>query len=336
MFAREQEGGSANAWFAEARATCAYAPAGLERVVATSAASSANKSIVAKCPTGKRLVGTGAETAAGAGQVSIGEVTPDAGLTKVTVKAFEDQNGTAAIWAVTGYAICANPIAGAERVMGFSGQSSDPTRVIEVPCNPGKRVLGSGGSVSSFGYPGEIVLDAMFTNGSSTGAGFAAYEDPSGTTALWHLTVVRDLRSGRRAGRPPERGRFVSRKGRRAPLHERPATARRRLRHRRRRRPGLAVSDRAQGGGLPQRLRSDRGQRRVRVELVPARSLDLLDAAGRGGHGRGDRAAPGRTWRPRASRSRARREPRSSAPAAGSRATPPSSRVSFRSPISRT
>jgi hypothetical protein len=60
VLAREQEGGSANTWFVQARATCAYAPPGLERVTVASASTSANKTVVAPCPTGKRLLGTGA------------------------------------------------------------------------------------------------------------------------------------------------------------------------------------------------------------------------------------------------------------------------------------
>ena len=50
-------------------AICATPPGGLQLVTATSPTSSASKGVTATCPTGKRVLGTGADLAGGLGQV---------------------------------------------------------------------------------------------------------------------------------------------------------------------------------------------------------------------------------------------------------------------------
>ena len=45
----------------------------------------------------------------------------------VTVKGYEDDNGAATNWRVNAYAICANPLAGLERVVAPGVPSTRPT-----------------------------------------------------------------------------------------------------------------------------------------------------------------------------------------------------------------
>jgi hypothetical protein len=104
----ESQAGRADTWSAIASARCGEPLPGLQRVAATSVSDSAtSKSVTATCPAGKKVVGTGHEIANGKGQVLLDDVVPSEDLTSVRAEAFEDQDGTAAAWSLTAYAVCA-------------------------------------------------------------------------------------------------------------------------------------------------------------------------------------------------------------------------------------
>lgn len=81
---------------------------GLQRVDAATPASSANsQSVVATCPSGKRIVGGGARvTGNGANKVSINENFPDSDGSKWNAKAVEVV-ATGASWQLQAYGLCA-------------------------------------------------------------------------------------------------------------------------------------------------------------------------------------------------------------------------------------
>jgi hypothetical protein len=81
---------------------------GLQRVDASTSSSSANsQSVVATCPSGKRIVGGGARvTGNGANKVSINENFPDSDGNKWNAKAVEVV-ATGATWQVQAYGLCA-------------------------------------------------------------------------------------------------------------------------------------------------------------------------------------------------------------------------------------
>lgn len=106
--ATEDDNGTFASWSLRPFALCADPLPGLERVSATSASTSENKHVTARCDDGKRVIGTGGEIIGGTGQVAFQYMIPDAGLTRVHVRGVEDQDGTSANWAVRAYAICAN------------------------------------------------------------------------------------------------------------------------------------------------------------------------------------------------------------------------------------
>ena len=145
----EDETGASSLWKAEAVAICATPPAGLVRVAATSPLNSSNKSVTATCPAGKRVLGTGADINAGNGQVGIDDMRPNPGLTAVTVQALEDETGQAGPWNVTAYAICANPLAGLERVSATSSLDSSSNRAATATCSPGKTLIGTGSDINA-------------------------------------------------------------------------------------------------------------------------------------------------------------------------------------------
>jgi hypothetical protein len=109
LTALEDESGSTGTWELDALGYCANPPPGLELISATSPTSSSNKSVTATCPSGKNLLGTGAEIVGGLGQVVLDDLTPNDALSSVIVTGLEDGTGFAGEWFLRSYAICANP-----------------------------------------------------------------------------------------------------------------------------------------------------------------------------------------------------------------------------------
>lgn len=183
----EDETRTTHDWYVQAFVICGYAPPGIERVTATSVLDSSNKGARAICPTGKRLLGAGAEINSANGQVLLEDIRLDSGLRSVTTRAVEDQNGNTANWSLSAYAICSQPVAGLELVSRGGALDSSDSKALEAPCPAGKQVTGFGGDINS--PNGQVVMDAVFPNAALTGAGFAAWEDETGNNANWSLTT---------------------------------------------------------------------------------------------------------------------------------------------------
>jgi len=180
---RENENGAANDWFVRAVAICATPPPGLVRVTAASPSNSANKSVTATCPAGKRLLGTGAEIDGGGGQAAPNDVIPGSSLKAVTVHGLEDGNGTGVNWRARAYAICANPVAGLERAVAASPTDSSSSKGATATCPAAKQVTGAGAELGGGG--GEVVLDDLTPQGGLGGVAVLGLEDENGTSANW-------------------------------------------------------------------------------------------------------------------------------------------------------
>jgi hypothetical protein len=183
--AHEDRTGTVDSWYVQAFAICAPAPPGLQRVARTSPSNSVNKQVTATCPSGKRVLGTGGEITSPNGQVLLEDITPNAGLTAVTVRGVEERLGNAKNWSVTAFAVCAQPVAGLERVSRETAKDPSAPKVGSAPCPAGKQVTGVAGEITS--PVGTIVLDAVYPNADLTGAGMAAFEDESGNSVDWSL-----------------------------------------------------------------------------------------------------------------------------------------------------
>jgi hypothetical protein len=181
----DQNGTTAN-WTATAYAICATPPPGLERVLVPSPTDSLDKSVPATCPAGKRVVGAGGDITGGGGQVALNDIIPNSALTSVTVTGLEDQDGTTSDWSVGAYAICANPVAGRERVAIASATDSSDKNV-GAPCPTGKQVTGVGAQLSGGG--GQVVLNEVQPNFSLTGAAAIGREDEDDTASNWSVTA---------------------------------------------------------------------------------------------------------------------------------------------------
>lgn len=104
--AYEDQDGYAGAWSLTAIAVCAAAPAGLQRVVATSLSTSASpRSATVACPAGTMAQGAGIEFTGALGRVRLDDINATTNL--VTATGYEDENGFAGNWSVAAYAICA-------------------------------------------------------------------------------------------------------------------------------------------------------------------------------------------------------------------------------------
>jgi hypothetical protein len=161
-------------------------PPGLQRVSATSALNSTNKSITANCPAGKRVLGVGADINAGNGQVLFDDIRPNAALTAVTVQALEDETGFSGPWSVTAYAVCADPIAGLERVATTSALDSGPNKPVFMSCPSGKLATGVGADINA--GSGQVLFN-VFDVSSSGGVIVQGTEDETGFSGPWSVTA---------------------------------------------------------------------------------------------------------------------------------------------------
>jgi hypothetical protein len=181
----EDATGTAENWDVTAAAVCATPPPGLERVSATSALNSSNKSVTASCPAGKQVLGTGADIHTLNGHVVLDDIRPNAALTSVTVSAIEDETGNPASWAVVAYAVCANAIAGLERVSETTPLDSSVPKVLFNGCPGGKDLTGLGADLNTFN--GQVQLDALNFGGAENVL-LVALEDETGNSAPWSVT----------------------------------------------------------------------------------------------------------------------------------------------------
>lgn len=164
--AREAQDGDAwnGTWTVRAYAICAFGVAGLERVSAPSELNSRAKGKLVFCPSGKVVIGTGADVDGPAGQVGLAHITPQESL--VSAGAREDADGTTANWSMRVYAICASPIDGLQRVPAYSGVLDlDPAKAATATCPTGKRVVGTGGDVDIYGNDDVSAAKGQVLNG---------------------------------------------------------------------------------------------------------------------------------------------------------------------------
>jgi hypothetical protein len=110
VIAAEIGTGTTANWTMKAYALCASPPLGLQIVRTTSTIDSKHaKAVVAQCPAGKRVMGTGADIAAPEGnRVMLDEVTPLPDLSGVNAVGTELAGGTTQNWTVSAEAICAS------------------------------------------------------------------------------------------------------------------------------------------------------------------------------------------------------------------------------------
>jgi hypothetical protein len=144
---------------------------------------SAAKTLDARCPSGTRVFGGGGDIDdSRTGRVMLTELQPFSDLFRVTAAA---QPGFTGTWRVTAYAICGPPVAGLEYVDRWGVSSSNTFQGVDAPCSPGKRIISSGGEVSTTN--GRVGLHLVRPDGYLTIGRTAAREIAAGYAGTWFV-----------------------------------------------------------------------------------------------------------------------------------------------------
>jgi hypothetical protein len=166
---------------------------GLQKVRAISAIDSASsKTATASCPAGKRVIGGGGglvwdlqHHTRDVVLTGLVPVHPLSGPDSYAVTAHEDQGGTTEDWWVESFALCADPIAGQHTVVAGGTFGSAASQAPQASCNPGERVLGTGGWIQDTG--GQVGIQVSRASTGGTFSYFQAHEDADGYAGNWGL-----------------------------------------------------------------------------------------------------------------------------------------------------
>jgi len=181
--AGEDQDSTSATWKINALAVCANPLPGHEIVTVTSAfAPGTGRNAIATCPTGKRVVGTGAALSQGFGHISIGNLITD--QQSVYAYAIDDQDGFSGGWSITAYAVCADAtLPGLEFKTGSSAYDSSTQKIVSANCSAGKVALGQ---TWSMGGDGQVLV--TYAGIGQTGVTQIGNEDDDGYGANWGLS----------------------------------------------------------------------------------------------------------------------------------------------------
>jgi hypothetical protein len=173
-------------------ASQAEAVSGLQRTTRTSVSdSSTSKTVVARCPAGKRVLGGGGTVTGGRGQVILERLEPVQTATddRFVVGAREDASGYSQNWQLTAYALCAGPLPGYGILPSTSGSPSSNSPQNTISFCIGQPEVGFGGRVDS--GAGQIHLTNLVrdSNGTVDFTSIAGQEDANGFAGAWTVTA---------------------------------------------------------------------------------------------------------------------------------------------------
>ncbi|WP_155336934.1 hypothetical protein [Acrocarpospora corrugata] len=144
---------------------------------------SRDKGVEVACPSGKRVIGTGADISGGVGgSVIIDQVIP----TVDTVSAYgvETPDGTEAPWTIRVWAVCASPH-GTTYTRSQSTTSHPNPKFLALSCHPGDWLLGSGYQLE--GARGNVSVTELVPT--LTGVSVDTKENHRGYAADYYLRV---------------------------------------------------------------------------------------------------------------------------------------------------
>ena len=133
-------------------ASQAEAVPGLQRITGTSVSNSnTSKTVTARCPAGKRVLGGGGTVTNGRGQVVLERLEPVQTATddRFVVGAREDGSGYSQNWQLTAYALCASPLPGYGILPSTSGSPSSNSPQNTISFCIGQPEVGFGGRVTA-------------------------------------------------------------------------------------------------------------------------------------------------------------------------------------------
>lgn len=147
------------------------------------------KVVTAKCPTGTVATG-GSAVIGGTTDARVNTTTPDA--TGYTVLATAPRGGLGGInWLVVATANCVSPPAGLQYRSATSAFDSATNHKATATCDPGKQLIGMGGSINTNG-PGQdqVGLVAVRADSTRTSVVADAYEDRFGFGGNWNIAAT--------------------------------------------------------------------------------------------------------------------------------------------------
>ncbi len=175
-------------------ATSASAVTGLEKVHSPTSAtdSQASKTVTARCPSGKQVVGGGGWVHAvdriAEDNLALTQLRPfDSYRDGYTVTA-EEIIYTSGNWWVQAYAICADPMSGHQIVTGTTSYSSQEKQHAKAVCPSGKRAIGSGARIN-YASTGEVALQIARASGPGDITRAQAREEANGYSGNWNITA---------------------------------------------------------------------------------------------------------------------------------------------------
>ncbi|WP_125803834.1 hypothetical protein [Actinoplanes sp. ATCC 53533] len=180
------EVGTSGSWNLLVYAYCSSTAPGWQLVPVTSTTTSNSfNQVIATCPSGKAVVGTGGRINGGAGQVElvtqgIGSVGPN----RMSAGGLEDITGFSGSWSVTGYAVCVTYTSSLDIRLVSNQTASDNTitKNVTATCPSGMRLTGSAIWAS---VPGNAI-NLRPNNSSPTNVAATARND-SGSGSGWDL-----------------------------------------------------------------------------------------------------------------------------------------------------
>jgi hypothetical protein len=141
------EVGTSGSWQLVVYAYCSSAAPGWQVVSATSTTTSqAFNQVIATCPSGKVIVGSGGTLTGSAGQVElVTQGVGGLGANRMSAGGIEDITGFAGSWSVTGYAVCvtAGLVSDTQLVQNQTANDTTLTKNVSVTCPSGMRLTGS-------------------------------------------------------------------------------------------------------------------------------------------------------------------------------------------------
>jgi len=153
--------------------------------------SSPEKTTIANCPAGQRVLGGGVRVNAGADHIVITRQEPVHSAwtdqDSFVVTAVEDAVGTTTVWALQAYAVCAPPVPGIVIVAAAGPTDSQPFQGTTVRCPARTFLLGAGGRVldgqGRVGLVTQTVGSPLFPNGVNAGG----FEEFGSVDAQGHI-----------------------------------------------------------------------------------------------------------------------------------------------------
>ncbi|GIE47993.1 hypothetical protein [Actinoplanes nipponensis] len=139
--------------------------------------STPEKTTIAPCPAGQRVLGGGVRVNQGNDHIIITRQEPvhalDTGLDSFVVTAVEDSVGTTNTWALQAYAVCSPPVAGMVLVAKVGPTDSQGFQGVSASCPANTFVLGAGGRIldgqGHVGLVTQVNGSATFPNGVNAG-----------------------------------------------------------------------------------------------------------------------------------------------------------------------